>query len=259
MHAEPLFSYATLFGFLFTLARVSCMFALLPLAAFKSAPESAKIVLSLALTLILFPEWKTPVSVDASVGRLVVGIAGEAAMGVTIGLALAIVMEVFQVAAQVVSLQAGFGFASTIDPTTNADSTVLLTLAQITAGLLFFATGSDRLLIRALADSIRLCPPGSISMNRGWAEAMIKFSGTIFSSGLRLAAPIVALLLLADAALAVLGRVQVQIHLVSLTMPVKLGVAMLMIALTLVFQPQFFETTMTSCIRLMEAIFRSAH
>jgi flagellar biosynthetic protein FliR len=259
MHAEPLFSYATLFGFLFTLARVSCMFALLPLAAFKSAPESAKIVLSLALTLILFPEWKTPVSVDASVGRLVVGIAGEAAMGVTIGLALAIVMEVFQVAAQVVSLQAGFGFASTIDPTTNADSTVLLTLAQITAGLLFFATGSDRLLIRALADSIRLCPPGSISMNRGWAEAMIKFSGTIFSSGLRLAAPIVALLLLADAALAVLGRVQVQIHLVSLTMPVKLGVAMLMIASTLVFQPQFFETTMTSCIRLMEAIFRSAH
>ena len=259
MHAEPLFSYATLFGFLFTLARVSCMFALLPRAAFKSAPESAKIVLSLALTLILFPEWKTPVSVDASVGRLVVGIAGEAAMGVTIGLALAIVMEVFQVAAQVVSLQAGFGFASTIDPTTNADSTVLLTLAQITAGLLFFATGSDRLLIRALADSIRLCPPGSISMNRGWAEAMIKFSGTIFSSGLRLAAPIVALLLLADAALAVLGRVQVQIHLVSLTMPVKLGVAMLMIASTLVFQPQFFETTMTSCIRLMEAIFRSAH
>jgi flagellar biosynthetic protein FliR len=259
MPAEPLFSYATLFGFLFTLARVSCMFALLPLAAFKSAPESAKIVLSLALTLILFPEWKTPVSVDASVGRLVVGIAGEAAMGVTIGLALAIVMEVFQVAAQVVSLQAGFGFASTIDPTTNADSTVLLTLAQITAGLLFFATGSDRLLIRALADSIRLCPPGSISMNRGWAEAMIKFSGTIFSSGLRLAAPIVALLLLADAALAVLGRVQVQIHLVSLTMPVKLGVAMLMIASTLVFQPQFFETTMTSCIRLMEAIFRSAH
>jgi flagellar biosynthesis protein FliR len=76
---------------------------------------------------------------------------------------------------------------------------------------------------------------------------------------LRLAAPIVALLLLADASLAVLGRVQMQIHLVSLTMPVKLGVAMLMIASTLVFQPQFFETTMASCIRLLEGIFRSAH
>ena len=43
------------------------------------------------------------------------------------------------------------------------------------------------------------------------------------------------------------------------TLPVKLGVAMLMIASTLVFQPQFFETTMASCIRLLEGIFRSAH
>jgi flagellar biosynthetic protein FliR len=258
MHAEPLFSYATLFGFLFTLARVSGVFALLPLALFKGAPDSAKIVLSVALTLTLFPEWKAPVSIDSGMGRLLAGIAGEAAIGLAIGLALAITLEVFQLAAQVVSLQAGFGFASTIDPSSGADSTVLLSLAQITAGLLFFTTGADRMLIRALADSIRLCPPGSVAMNRGWAEAMIRFSGAIFSSGLRLAAPIVALLLLADAALAVLGRVQVQIHLVSLTTPVKLAVAMLMLSATLVFQPQFFSTLMSSCISLLEGLFRSS-
>lgn len=259
MSVEPLFSFATLFGFLFTLARVSCVFALLPLSAFKSAPDSAKIVLSLGLTLMLFPEWKAPVAVDAGMGRLVAGIAGEAALGLTIGLAVAITMEVFQVAAQVVSLQAGFGFASTIDPTSGADSTVLLSLAQITAGLLFFTTGADRMLIRALADSMRLCPPGSVGTSRVWADGMIRFSATIFSSGLRLAAPMLALLLLADASLAVLGRVQVQIHLVSLTTPVKLGLAMLMIASTLVFQPHFFETIMASCIRLLEGIFRSSH
>jgi flagellar biosynthetic protein FliR len=259
MHAEPLLSYATLFGFLFTLARISCVFALLPLAVFRAAPDSAKIVLALAFTVILFPEWKAPVSAESGIGPLIRGIAGEAAMGLTIGLALAIVLEVFQLAAQIVSLQAGFGFASTIDPSSGADSTVLLTLAQITAGLLFFATGSDRMLIRALADSLRLCPPGTFSMNRGWAEVMIRFSATIFSAGLRLAAPIIALLLLADAALAVLGRVQMQIHLVSLTMPVKLAVAMLMIASTLTFQPQLFRSLMETCIRLMEGIFRSGH
>jgi len=258
MHAEALFSYATLFGFLFTLARVSCVFAMLPLAAFRSAQDASKIVLALALTLMLFPEWKNPVSEQAGMGRLVIGIAGEAALGLTIGLAVALVLEVFQVAAQIVSLQAGFGFASTVDPTTNADSTVLLTLAQITAGLLFFTTGADRMLVRALADSMRLRAPGSFSMNGGWVEPMVRFSATIFSSGLRLAAPVIALLLLADAALAVLGRVQVQIHLVSLTMPVKLAVAMLMIAFTLAFQPQFFQTAMASCIRLIEGILRSA-
>jgi flagellar biosynthetic protein FliR len=259
MHAEPLLSYSTMFGFLFTLARISCVFAFLPLAAFRAAPEAPKIVLALAFTLILSPEWKSPVNAASGLGPLIAGIAGEAAIGLAIGVALAIVLEVFQLAAQVVSLQAGFGFASTIDPSSGADSTVLLTLAQITAGLLFFATGADRMLVRALADSIRLCPPGDFTLQRGWAEAMIRFSANIFSAGLRLGAPIVALLLLADAALAVLGRVQMQIHLIGLTMPVKLGVAMLMMAATLGFQPRFFENLMGSCIRLLEEMFRSAH
>jgi flagellar biosynthetic protein FliR len=257
MHIDSLFTYATLFGFLFTLARISCVFAFLPLAAFRAAPESAKIVLALAFTVILWPEWKGPVSSDVSIGRIVVGVAGEAALGLAIGLSLAIVLEVFQMAAQVVSLQAGFGFASTIDPSSGADSTVLLTLSQIAAGLFFFATGADRMLVKALADSLRLCPPESFAINRGWGEALVRFAASIFTSGLRLAAPVIALLLLADGALAVLGRIQNQIHLVSLTMPLKLGAAMLLVASTLTFQPRFFESTMGNAIRLIEGMIRS--
>jgi len=256
MHGDSLFTYATLFGFLFTLARISCVFAFLPLAPFRVAPETAKVVLSLAFTLILWPQWTTKVSADASVGRIVVGMAGEAAMGFAIGLALAFVLEVFQIAAQVVGLQAGVGVASTIDPNSGAGLTVLLTVAQLTAGLLFFATGADRLLIRALADSLRLCPPESFVIRKNWAEPLIRFSASIFSNGLRLAAPVVALLLLADASLAVLGRVQAQIQLVSLTMPVKLAATMLLLGATLAFQPGFFESSMMTCIRLIEGMLR---
>jgi flagellar biosynthetic protein FliR len=259
MHGDALFTYATLFGFLFTLARISCVFAFLPLTAFRAAADTPKIFLSLAFTMILWPEWKSPVSSEATIGRLFAGIAGEAALGLAIGLAVAIVLEVFQIAAQVVSLQAGFGFASTIDPNGGADSTVLLSLAQITAGLLFFATGADRLLVRALADSLRLCPPESFVVQKTWAEAMVRFSASIFGAGLRLAAPVVALLLLADASLAVLGRVQTQIQLVSLTMPVKLGASMLLLAATIVFQPKFFGSIMIEGIRLIEGMLRSGH
>jgi flagellar biosynthetic protein FliR len=259
MHADSLFTYATLFGFLFTLARISCVFAFLPLAVFRAAPEPAKIVLSLGFTLILWPEWKGPVADGVTIGRIVTGLAGEAALGIAIGLALAIVLEIFQVAAQVVSLQAGFGFASTIDPSSGADSTVLLTTAQITAGLLFFAMGADRMVVRALADSMRLCPPESFAINPGWAEALTRFAGSIFGLGLRLAAPVIALLLLADGSLAVLGRIQSQIHLVSLTMPIKLGAAMLLMASLLVFQPRLFQSAMDSAIRLIEQIIRSGH
>lgn len=259
MPTEVLFSYSTLFGFLFTLARVSCVFAFLPLTAFKGTADTPKIFLSLAFTMLLWPEWKGPVGADGSVGRIVAGLAGEAALGFAIGLAVAIVLEVFQIAAQVVSIQAGFGFASTIDPSSGADSTVLLSLAQITSGLLFYATGADRLLVRALADSLRICPPESFAVKSSWADAIIRFSSSIFGSGLRLAAPVIALLLLTDVALSVLGRVQAQIQLVTLTMPAKLAASMLLMGATLVFQPRFFSAMMTQGIRLIEGLLRSGH
>jgi flagellar biosynthetic protein FliR len=259
MGAEPLVNYATLFGFLYALARISGVFAFLPLAAFRAAPETARIVLAIAFTLLLRSEWKSPVGADASIGRMVAGIAGETALGLTIGLALAIVLDVFQMAAQEVSLLAGLGYASTIDPTSGADSTVLLSAAQITAGLLFFVSGADRLLVKALAESMRLVPPESFTLNKAWIPAMIQFASTIFSSGLRLAAPLLTLLLLADASLAVIGRVQAQLHLISLTMPVKLAGTMLLLSATIALQPAFLESLMTSWARLVEGILRSAH
>jgi flagellar biosynthetic protein FliR len=258
MGADSLFSYSTLFGFLFTLARVSGVFAFLPLAAFKAAPEAARIVLSLSMTLMLRADWKAPVGAEATMGRIVAGLAGEAALGLAIGIALAIVFEVFQMAAQAASLQAGLGYASTVDPTSGADSTVLLTVAQLMTGLLFFVSGADRLFVRALADSLRLCPPESFTIHQVWAKPFIEFSATILSTGLRLATPVIALVMLADFVLAVLGRVQAQVHLLSLTMPLKLGAGLALLAATVTFYPPVFESLIASSIRLIETLFRSA-
>lgn len=258
MHADALFTWATLLGFLFTLARISCVIAFLPLAAFRGVSDAAKVVLSLALTVLLWPEWKGPVSDSVTIGRLVTGLASECALGVAIGLSLAITMEIFTAAAQFVSFEAGLTFASTIDPSSGADSTVLITLAELTTGLLFFVTGADRLFIKALADSLRLCPPESFSIHQTWATPMIEFSASIISTGMRLAAPIIALVLLADFVLAVLGRVQAQLHLLSLTMPVKLGAALVLMAAIISLQPSMFESLIASSIRMMESLFRSA-
>ncbi len=254
MGGESLFSYTTLFGFLFTLARISGVFAFVSLAAFRAAPEPARIILSLAMTVMLRSSWHAPFTTEASIARLLAGLAAEMALGLAIGVSLAIVFEVFQMAAAAVSLQAGLSFASTFDPTSGADSTVLLTTAQLTAALLFFASGADRLLVKALAESLRLAPPESFTLQKTWGLAIIQFAGSIFTAGLRLAAPLIALLLLADFSLAILGRVQQQLHLISLTMPLKLVATMLVLAATLALQPGFFESLMTTWAHLIEGI-----
>lgn len=259
MGADPVFGYPTLFGFLLTLARVSGVFAFLPLAAFRAAPDAAKILFSVAFTLLLHSQWRAPEGMEAGIGRIVAAAASEAALGLAIGLALAIVLEGFQFAAQEISLAAGLGYASTVDPTSGADSTVLQTTAQIVTGLLFFVSGADRLMVKALAESLRVCPPESFTLHRGWALAMGQFAGSIFSAGLRLAFPVIALILLADLSLAVLGRVQSHLHLMALTMPVKLGAAMLLLGLTAALQPAIFESRIADWVRFAGGLLQSGH
>ena len=104
--------------------------------------------------------------------------AGRGGFGLTIGVAVAFLLEGIQLAAQIVGLQAGYSFASTIDPTTQADTTTLQIMAQLLAGLLFFALGLDRQVLRRAglepADRFRsgsyaLTGPPADGRSRGWA------------------------------------------------------------------------------------------
>ncbi len=150
----------------------------------------------------------------------------EAGLGIGIGLAVSFVLEAAGVAAQILGLQAGYAFSSTIDPTTQADSGILVILAQLTAGLVFFASGLDREVLRIFALSVEQTPPGSFVLSRGAAEQLLAAAGSMFSTGLRLAFPVVAVLVMVDISLALLGRINSQLQLLTIAFPIKMLVAL---------------------------------
>lgn len=233
---------STLIGFLLVLCRVSGIFAFLPMPGFRSGVDSARIFAVLAITISLYPLWPKTSHLEQSIAGVAAEIASEAVFGITIGIAVALVMELLSMAAQVAGLQAGFGFASTIDPNTQNDSSVLLVAAQTVAGLLFLATGLDREVIRIFALSLEKFPPGQFALSAGIAEAIVRFSAGIFSLGVRLALPVIALLGLVDLALALLGRLNAQLQLISLTFPAKMLAAMILFAWIAAIQPRIFTS-----------------
>jgi flagellar biosynthetic protein FliR len=177
------------------------------------------------VTVALFPVWPHP-SDRVSAGVLASWIASEAALGLGIGLAVGFAIEAFLVGAQVISLQAGYSFASTIDPSTQADSGVLIVFAETTAALLFFAMGLDREVIRIFARSLETVPAGTFLLSHGSAQSLIAAGSTMFSTGLRLALPVIAVLIMADISLALLGRVNSQLHLLAIAFPLKMVVGL---------------------------------
>lgn len=220
MHADPSLPVATLYSFLLVLARVSGAFIFVPMPGFNGAPDPVRIILSLSLTIALFPLW--PVIHSAPGAGLLVGwLLTEAALGLTIGLVVGFLAEAFGLFAQMISLHSGHSFASTIDPSTQADSGLIVVLAQSVAGLLFFTLGLHREIIRIFARSLETRPPGSFALTAVTVDAVIRMGATVFSTGLRLAFPVVGLLMMVDLALALLSRINSQMHLNALAFPAK--------------------------------------
>jgi flagellar biosynthetic protein FliR len=229
---------ATLYGFLMVLARVSGALVFIPLPGIKAAPQAARAALALGFTLALFPRWPVVPSTSVTPATLVAWVASEAALGTAIGVSIAIVLEAFTFGAQILGLQAGYAYASTVDPNTEADSGILLVFAQLAAGMLFFALGLDREMLRLFALSLEKIPAGAYVLGPSAAVAVIRLGAGLFSIGLRLALPVTALLVMVDVALALLGRLNAQLQLLSLAFPAKMLTALAVLSWMAVLFPR---------------------
>jgi len=225
------------YGFLLALARVSGLMIFVPLPGIRQGLDLARVVFTASITALLLPQWPRLQAVP-SPGQLAGWLIQEAASGMAVGLAVAFFTEALLVAAQVIGLNAGYGYASVIDPQTQADSGVLLVLAQLVAGMLFFTLGFEREVIRIFAGSLATIPPERTLQPARAAELVVRLGAEALSTGFRLAMPVVALLLMVDIVLALLGRLNAQLQLLTLALPVKMLAVLLMLAWMAVLWPK---------------------
>jgi flagellar biosynthetic protein FliR len=230
----------TLYAFLLVLARVAGLVAFLPVPAFRNAPMIFRAVLAFLITIALFPVWPHLTETSPSAGQLTVWAFSEMEFGLMASLAVAFLNEGFQLGIQVLGMPAGFGYAQTIDPNSQADSSVLQVITMLITGLLFFSLGFDSILIRILAASFQKYPAGTWSLSTASLETLLQLGAGMFSLGIRVALPVVALLLLIDVALALLGRMQQQLQLLSLAFPIKMMAALGVLTAIAPLMPKLF-------------------
>jgi flagellar biosynthetic protein FliR len=227
-------------GFLLTLTRVSSALLLLPMPGLQNLLQTARVVLILGVTLCLSSVWTTVALSDSNLNFLVALVA-EASIGLIIGLTLSFLFETFQIGAQAISFQTGFGFATTFDPQSQADSGLFQTFTQLTTGLLFFSLGVHGQIVRMLGRSF-----SDFSANSGHARdvsvlLILHLGSKMFIDGLKLALPVVTLLFLVDQGLAALTRLQAQLQLLTLAFPAKILLSIMFLAGMLIRWSNLFE------------------
>lgn len=228
-------------GFSLVAARVGGAFVFVPIPGLQQTSLPPKILLILAITFSLFSLWPV-VKVDNNfIGLVVSGIAKEACVGICLGLVVALTSEFVTFGFHLVGLQAGYSFASTIDPTSQADVTVLEALGRLLAGMLFFSLGLHREIIRAFAASLQAHPAGSWTVGPAVIEPVIRLFQVMLAAGLRLALPLIASMVMIDIALGLIGRISSQIHLLHMAFPIKMLASLVLIAWIVSSLPSIFK------------------
>jgi len=245
---------STMYAFLLVLARVAGVIAFLPVPGIRDAASPVRVVLALSVTFALFPAWPSLPNELASLPQLAAWAFLEAGFGLAAGLAVAFLVEAFQMAMQFLGLQVGYSYALTIDPTSQADAGVLQVMTSLMTSLLFFSLGIDRQLLRLLAASFQRFPAGTWAPSAADVDGIVRLGGGMFTFGFRLAMPVIGLMVLIDVALALLGRMQQQLQLLSLAFPVKMLAAL---AMMIVLSPAVARLFETDSAQTMGALWQS--
>ncbi|MHB0912652.1 MAG: flagellar biosynthetic protein FliR [Armatimonadota bacterium] len=217
--------------FLLVLVRTAGIFTQTPIFGASQMPARTRLVISLGMALVFTPMVHAA-ELPTEFLHLALMVLREACIGLIIGFACTLVLSAIEMAGQFVDMQSGFSFASMLDPVFGTQAAIAVRFNHIFAGLLFFAVNAHHVVIQGLAASFRIAPIGEMGLNAQVAVGAMTLFSTLFAIAVRIAAPVVAVVFLADLSLAIVSRVVPQMNVLAAGFPLKLGVGMLGMALT---------------------------
>jgi flagellar biosynthetic protein FliR len=218
---------------LWPLSRVLGLIAASPLFGNTAVPVSVKVSLGVVLAAIMAPALATLPAVDPMSMQGMLILAQEMLIGLGMGFTMRVVFAAIEMAGEVSSLTMGLGFASFFDPNTAGRSSAVSQMLTLIATMAFLAMNAHLVLLETLAESFITMPISATPMSTGAPLALALWGGKIFSTGLQLALPIVAALLITNVALGILTRAAPQLNLFGVGFPITLTVGFLLIGVTL--------------------------
>jgi len=229
----------TLLAVTFALAvRFAVLAATLPMLDLRSVPALWRIALAGMLAAALAPAVVSavpPGAVSLAWQPLVTEAVRSMVIGMMLGFTLNLVFVAVRFAGDVAGMQIGFSIVNAFDPMTNSQISVISQFYHLLAVLLFFATGAHQMLISAMFQSCLALPPFSTGQLTGGAWHLLREFSGVFVAGLRIAAPIVIVLLLISAAMGVIVKTVPQLNVLVVGFPIKIGVGLVTLGASLVF------------------------
>lgn len=222
-------------GYLLALVRATAWVFICPPFGNRSVPMLVKVGLAAALSLVVGPRLAEQ-AVPLEVGPLLSAAVLQVAAGLALGFIGVLLFATFSFAGGLIDLFSGYSVAQLFDAGTSAPVSIFGQFYAVLATTLLFAIDGHLLLVRGFLTSFDAAPLTSLSVDT-LAELLTGDIALLFVSALEIAAPLLAALFLAEAALGLLSRAAPQMNIFQLGLPVKILVTLTLAGLALPLLP----------------------
>jgi flagellar biosynthetic protein FliR len=235
-----LLSNAEIIRFFIVLMRVSGILVFAPFFSSQSFPVHVRIAFSLVAAYLLAPSLplnKIPLELELS------GITGlvlnEVLLGLILGFAAMCVFAGLQFAGQMISFQLGFSLIKMIDPQSNVEAPVFSLLENYIGLLFFLMINGHHWFLLAINESFTFLPVGGVHLGGPLVDHVVRLSAHVLVIGLRIAGPVIAVGIITDIIVGVVGRTAPQINILIVGMPLKVLIGFGCLSLSFYFLPRY--------------------
>ncbi|MEM7624471.1 MAG: flagellar biosynthetic protein FliR [Planctomycetota bacterium] len=230
------------------LARLLPLVVLTPMVGGKLLPRRFRFGVALALVIALLPSFAAGAPPEAIPrGLFVVLLMKEAAIGLCLAFVITLMFDTLDAFGGMVDLARGATLGNVFNPLTQTQSPLSSVFFVQLGVVLFLTVGGLRAVLDGLGHSFTaaplyaVAPPELFGPASGGAAAAIGLVGELMIVALRLAAPVLVVLLLVDVVLGLINKVapQIQVFFIGLSVKATLGVAVLLVGMAVTFAVVF--------------------
>lgn len=221
-------------AFIFIFLRMATFFMTVPLFFPKATPNTAKIAFTGIISFVLLPGVNyTHITAFNSNYTLITSCASEIATGLTLGFIINLCFFSIKFAGQLMDFQIGLSMISMFDPSTSTNNTLIENILYWFSLMIYLIIDGHHMLIRALIESFNIIKLGSFILSKESILVVLKAFMEFFSLGIKIAIPIVLIMILTDITMGLVSRTVPSLNVMILGLPIKILVGLTTVAFAL--------------------------
>ena len=229
------FSPDSYFLFFLIILRISGLFVTAPVLSSENVPRVLRVYLTIICALILF-NVVPPTNISLAALNVIdyfLLVLKELMIGLLLGTIPRIMFAAINFGATIVGFQMGLSIANVVDPQTDTQISVIASFEGLLATLLFVVLDGHHIFFEVISISYHKIPIGSFLFTEAKIDFLLRIMGDLVIIGLKLGAPLVISLLLANVIMGFMARSipQMNVFIVGFPFTIGLGFIMLIIGM----------------------------